>query len=138
MAAVTLSSYQIHGHTTPNGFTKASDGKQVLGCFVSIGAVAGTYASADNSSAAAVGAAIAASRRDGRTVTLLQACMASPGKKADGTVIGWRTAAANPTGVSTDALLGELLQPDLSTEHADGALNDTFSEPITLFVLYKH
>lgn len=138
MAAVALATLQVHNHTTPNGFAKASDGKQVLGCFVSVGSVSGTYASADNASAAAVGAAIAASRRDGRTVTLLQACMASPGKKADGTVIGFRTAAANPTGISTDAVLGELLQPDLSTEHADGALTETFSEPITLFVLYKH
>lgn len=133
MAAVTLTVGQVHGHTTPNGFAKASDGKQVLGCFVGITAVAGTYASADNGSAAAVGAAIAASRRDGRTVTLLQACMAAPGKKADGTVIGAKTVT-----VSTDALTMELTQADLSTEHADGALNNTFSDPIQLFVLYKH
>lgn len=133
MAAVTLTVGQIHSHETPNASTKASDGKNVLSCIVGITAVAGTYAAADNASAAAVGAAIAASRRDGRTVTLIAACMAAPGKLAAGTVIGAKTVA-----VSTDALTMELTQADLSTEVADGALTDTFLEPISLRVTYKH
>lgn len=133
MAAVAGTNLQVHGHTTPNGFAKASDGKQVLGCFVSIATFTGTYASADNASIAAVGAAIAASRRDGRTVTLLQACLAAPGKESTGTVIGAKTVA-----ISTDAITCELTQADLSTEHADGLLVSDLLEPITLFVLYKH
>ncbi len=133
MAAVEGTNLQISGHTTPNGFAKASDGKQVLGCFVSIRTITGTYASAGNLNVAAVGVAIATSRRDGRTVTLLQACMASPGKESDGTVLGAKTVA-----ISTDAITAELTQADLSTEHADGALTAELLEPLVLFVLYKH
>src|SRR5258708_4921017 len=117
MAAVAGTNIQVHGHTTPNGFVKSSDGKQVLGCFVSVRTFTGTYASADNASIAAVGAAITASRRDGRTATLLRVVMAAPGKSSDGTVIGAKTEA-----VSTDAVTCELTQPDLSTEQADGLL----------------
>lgn len=133
MPTVAATNFQIHGFTTPNGFQKASDGKQVVGCFVSFRTLAGTYAAADDATLSGVGAAIAASRRDGRTVTLMQAAMAAPGKKADGTVIGTLA----PT-VSSDAIIVPLTQADLSTEHANGALNDELSEPITLFVLFKH
>lgn len=134
MATVAATNFQVHGFTTPNGFQKASDGKQVVGCFVSFRTLAGTYAAADDCTLTDVGAAIAASRRDGRTVTLLQACMAAPGKKADGTVIG----AGPVSSVASDDIVLPLLQADLSTEHANGALNDELSEPITLFVLFKH
>lgn len=133
MATVAVTNFQIHGYTTPNGFQKASDGKQVVGCFLSFRTLAGTYAAADDATLSAVGAAIAANRRDGRTVTLLDACMAAPGKKSDGTVIGTLGAT-----ISTDAIIVPLTQPDLSTEHANGALNDELQEPVTLFVLFKH
>ncbi len=134
MAAVALTVGQAHGFTAPNGSEKETTGnKNILCCFVPITAVAGTYASADNANAAAVGAAIAATRRDGRTITLLSAAFAAPGKLAAGTVIGAKTVA-----VSTDALTMELTQGDLSTEVADGALTDTFAEPIQLFVCFKH
>lgn len=137
MATVALTVGQVHGHTTPNGFAKGSDNLQVMGCFVSITAVAGTYAAADDATATAVNNAIRDSRRDGRAVTLMRACMAAPGKKSDGTVIGFGSAAA-PGNASSNNIVGQLTQADLATEHADGALNDTFLEPIVLFVLYKH
>lgn len=139
MATVALTVGDIHSHATPHGYTTGSAaGKQVLTCLVELTAVAGTYASADDGTASAVGAAIAASRRDGRTVTLLRVAMAAPGAKADGTVIGTKNGATYLDGVNSDDIVQQLTQADLATEHADGALNDTFSVPITLAVTYEH
>ncbi len=133
MAAVEGTNLQVHGFCTPNGFAKASDNKQVLGCFVSIRTITGTYASAGNLNIAAVGVAIATARRDGRTVTLLQACLAAPAKESTGTVIGAKTVA-----ISTDAITAELTTDDFSAEHADGLLVSELLEPLVLFVLFKH
>lgn len=137
MATVALTVGNPHGFSTPNGFVKGSSGLQTVCCFVPITAVAGTYASAGDATASAVGAAIKSARKDGRDVTLLRAVMAAPGKKADGTVIGFGAKAAAGT-VSADTIVGQLTQADLETEHADGALNNTFLEPIQLFVTFEH
>lgn len=131
MAAVALTVGQVHGHTTPNGFVKDSSDRQILMCFVALTAVAGTYAAADDATASALNTAIQNARRDGRTVTVRQACMAAPGKKADGTVIGLLAAT-----VAANVMTAALTQADLTTEHANGALNDTFLEPIVLAVCY--
>lgn len=90
----------------------------------------GAYvASADSYNIAAVGAAIAASRRTGKTITIRQACNASPGRNSAGTAVY----AGAPT-VSTDALTGNLTQVDLSTE-IDVPLGTTV--PIAILVFYS-
>lgn len=131
MAAVVLTVGQVHGHHTPNGFVKDSANKQVFSCFIALTAVAGTYAAADDATASALNTAIQNSRRDGRTATVLQASMAAPGKKADGTVIGIGAGT-----VAANVYTAPLTQADLTTEHANGALTDTFLEPIVIHACY--
>lgn len=100
--------------------------------------VAGTYVQADNAQLLAVGAAIAASFRDGRTVTLKQAMCGHPARKLSDPrfMMGLKTIV-----VSSDDITFEITeaatagQVDLSTELAAGAVPDQ-QEPFTLLVSF--
>lgn len=128
MATVAGTIQNVFGFTTPAGPKVNGSGNAIQSCFITA-TFSGTYAQADNAQIAAVGAGIAAVRRDGKTVTLVQACLAFPGDEA-GSIVGAKTVA-----VSTDALTMELTTSDLSTEHSGAALG-TFNAPIGFFVTY--
>jgi hypothetical protein len=130
MATVTATGVQVHGFTTPNGFQKASDGKQVIGCFVSMSGFAGTYAAADDATILDLVSIIRDARRCGKTPTLIAGCMAAPGREA-GAVVGVGAVAVD--GVNLDF---PLTQADLTTEHANAAMG-VFEEGPCLFVTFK-
>jgi len=131
MATLAASSMQAFGHTAVSGPRSNASGNNVFVCYVS-GFFSGTYVQADNAQFTGVGGAsgvIAASRRDNKTVTLLDAMFAAPGDEA-GTKLGAKTVA-----VSTADITCELTGGDLTTEHAGAALG-TVGEPVVLAVSY--
>lgn len=129
MAAVTGTVQSVALHSTPFGPKKDSSGNEVLACLVVV-TFAGTYAAADDSSTASVNTAIANARRDGKTVTLIDACFCAPGSLA-GSIVG-----ANSTAVSGGTVTAQLTGSDLSTELANGALG-TWDHGIGFYVTYK-
>lgn len=114
-------------YETPGGPAENGTGVEVQSCVITA-TFSGTYAS-ENAEILAVPTAIQNSRRDGKTVTLLQAMMEFPGDEA-GTVIGAKSVA-----VSTADLTMDLTQSNLTSEHA-GALLGTMTKPIGFRVLY--
>lgn len=128
MAVVAGTIQNVHMHETPAGYRANGSSVPVMSCIVTA-TFTGTYVQGDNAQISAVKTAIQNSRRDGRTVTLLQAMMEHPGDEA-GTVIGAKTVA-----VSTADLTMELVGSDLTTEHAGAALG-TMTAPIGFRVLY--
>lgn len=111
--------------------TISSDEYETEGAFVTVTWPSGTYAQADDASFDAA-TAIQNAKRDGKTVTLLGAVFVSAGDE-NGAVIG-----AGPCTVSTGDILCGLLQEDLSTERANGAMSATWNKPLTFFVAYRN
>lgn len=134
MAVVTGTARSAFGFTSGTGptlqSTISSDEYETGGCFVTADFTSGTYASADNAQFDAA-TLIESGKRDGKTVTLMGACFVSAGQE-NGSTVGAKTVA-----VSGDNVTCELTQEDLSTEHADGAMNATWGKPITFFVSYR-
>lgn len=132
MAAVTGSNVKAWGFTTVNGPHRiTSSNVKVMGCYVSA-EFTGTYASADNATLDAA-TAIESARRHGANVTLRSACWAAPGLETVSNTdnkIG-----ANTVAVSGDNVTCQLIQTDLSTERADGAMG-TFKEPVVFYVTF--
>lgn len=128
MAVVAGTITNVFGHTTPGGPKVNGSGNAVLTCVIAA-TFTGTYAQSDNAQISAVPTAIQDSRRDGKTVTILQSCMEFPGDEA-GTIIGAKTVA-----VSTNDITLELTGSDLTTEHSGAALG-TMTSPIGFRVLY--
>lgn len=101
--------------------------------------MSGTYAQADNSTVAAVGAAISASRRNGKTVTLKDVMLWQAARKLSdpGILLGAKTLA-----VSTDAITFELTLGstdnvlDISTEFTDATAIPTQSTPFGVLVSF--
>jgi hypothetical protein len=119
------------GHIAPHGARPNGSGNNIFGCFVR-GYFSGTYVQSDNAQFTGVGGAsgtIATSLKNGKTITLLDACFAAPGDEA-GTKIGAKTVA-----ISTNDITCELTGSNMTTEHAGAALG-TMNEPIVLFVTY--
>lgn len=132
MAAVTGTILDVSSAFTPSGAQSSSDAApQAVEYAILDLTFAGTYASAGNSTTAATGAGIAASRRDGRTYTILSACCVAFGD-LNGTKIG----AKNAT-VSADVLTMELTTGDGSTEWADGLMSTAWNAGIKVAVFYK-
>ena len=127
MATLHGSIIGVHSHRSRPDYN--GSGAQVMSCFVDV-MWTGTYVQADNVDVLSVDAAIQASLRDGKTVTLLDAAFAYPGDEA-GTVIGAKTVA-----VSTSDITAELTGSDLTTEHTGAALG-TMAASIGLFVSFK-
>lgn len=128
MAVVAGTVQNVHLHETPGGYRTNGSGLQFMTCVVTA-TFAGTYAQSDNAQITGLNTSIQNSRRDGRTVTLVDAMMEHPGDEA-GTVIGAKTVA-----ISTNDLTAELTGSDLSTEHANAALG-SFVAPIGFRVSY--
>src|SRR5689334_3907850 len=80
--------------------------------------VAGTYADADGIKIAGLGAALAAQRRNGKTVTLRGAAAATPATKTGTANIMSLASVA----VSTDDVTAKLTDGDWSTPLADAAV----------------
>jgi hypothetical protein len=101
--------------------------------------VSGTYAQADNGQLQSVNTIIQNSRRDGKTVTLVDAMCGHPARKlTDPTLMmGLKTVA-----VSTNDITFEITEsatantPDMSTELADGTVPSQ-QTPFELLVSYK-
>ena len=126
MAVVSGTIQNVWGHTAVLGPAADSSGNPVLGCFISA-TFTGTYA-AENAQILAVTTAIQNSRRDGKTVTLIDACCASPA--VSGTTMGADTVAKSGTGLTMN-----LTKTDLGTEHdAATVINEN---PLAFFVTYK-
>ena len=131
MATLVASSVSVYDHKAPHGARVNGSGNNIFDCYVS-GMFSGTYVQNDNAQFTGVGGAsgaIASSRRDGKTVTLLDACFCAPGDEA-GTKLGAKTVA-----VSTADITCELTGSDMSTEHTGAALG-TMTEPVVLRVSY--
>lgn len=99
--------------------------------------ISGTYAQADDSTIAAVGAAISASRRNGKTCTLVDACLYQPALTTTGYILGAKSLA-----ISTDAINFALTKSaslntlDVSTEHADATAVPALGTPFGFFVTF--
>jgi len=135
MAAVTGTVQGVAGFTSGTGpspkHTISSDEYETEGAFVTVTFPAGTYAAADDAVFDAA-TAIQNSKRDGKTVTCLGGVFVSAGLE-NGTVVG-----AGACTISSGNIKCPLLQEDLSTEHADGAMNATWTRPLTFFVAYRN
>jgi hypothetical protein len=89
-----------------------------------------TYAQANDAQVTALGTAMAAIMRDGRTITPLQACFAAIGDE-NGSKAGAKTCT-----ISGGNLTFEVTGGDISTEHANAALA-VYNDGIKLFVTYS-
>lgn len=103
---------------------------EILSCIVTVDYPTGTYASADDSNFNPQ-TAIQNSMRNGKTVTVLQACFASSGDE-NGSIVG-----AGACAVSANVVTNPLLQEDLSTEHADGSMSATWNRPLGYCVTFR-
>lgn len=89
----------------------------------------GTYAQADDANFT-VAALIKSTRKDGKTVTIHQACPVGDGIENGSNIV------AGACTVSTGTITFPLLQDDASTERANGAMSATWQKPLTFCVSY--
>jgi hypothetical protein len=133
MAVVTGTVQEVWGFQRPAGnslhHTISSKEQELECCFVSVTFESGTYADADEAQFDPT-TAIENSKRDGKTVAPLDSCCVRAGDE-NGSIVG----ASNVT-ISSDNVKCRLLQEDLSTERADGAMSSTWNEPIVFCVSY--
>lgn len=133
MAVVTGTVAQPFGFQTPAGpslnHTISSVEYETFCAFVPVTWVSGTYASGDNANFNP--AAMLETTRDGKTVTVLQACCVQAGQE-NGAIIG-----ADACTVSANVVTCQLLQENLSTERADGSMSATWERPVVFAVWYR-
>lgn len=133
MATITGNVEAVGNHA--NGFgpsfkhTISSMKQETEGCLVSVSFPSGTYAQADDAQFAPA-TAIQDSRRDGKVITPLGAVFVSAGSE-NGSIVG-----AGACTLEGGLIKCPLLQADLSTERANGAMSATWERPITFFVTY--
>lgn len=133
MAVVSGTVKRAYGFTTVrNDQVSTTDTSEyvVWGCFVDVTWPSGTYAQADDANFAPA-TVIAATRRNGKTPTILQAAFADAGNE-NGAIVG-----AGACTVTTGTVLCPLLQEDLTTEHANGAMSATWNRAVTFYVSFK-
>jgi hypothetical protein len=111
------------------GLQVDSSADKVLYCLVSVIWNAGTYAQADDATFAP-STVIQNTRRNGKTVTVRQACFVSPGDENGTTVTA--DVATNTSGTFKCQLLGS----DLTTEHANAAMSATWNRPVSFVVSF--
>ena len=126
---VSVSDFSVQ-RADPTTGTASSVEYQIVSCFVDVTFPAGTYVQADDATFAP-GTAIAASRRNGRTPTILQAAFAGFGRE-NGTPVG-AGACTNSSGTVTCPIL----KKDLATERDAGAMSATWSQGIRFCVSFK-
>lgn len=145
MAAVVpvASSVTAYGFETPAG-PKTATTEQLASvvtpghlecCFVAM-AFSGTYAGGTGFSitSAILAAAIAAVKRDGQTITILDVASAAPGQEGatnafvDAGPVTFTTSAGPATGL--------LYGPDEATEHANAVMG-VFGAPVVFFVKFS-
>lgn len=133
MATVVGTIKSVSGFEQPAGptpkLTIATQEQRMESCLVGVIWPAGTYASNDDANFNPQ-SAIQTTRRDGKTVTVLQACMVAPGNE-NGAEIG-----GGPCAVAANVVTVELKQEDMSTERADGAMSATWNRPVMFRVTY--
>lgn len=132
MTAVAGANLKVYGFTTVNGpHTITSSNLKVMGCYIAA-EYTGTYASGDDATFNAV-TAIQAARRNGSTPVIRSACWAAPGLETVSAVDN--KVGANTVAVSSPNVTSQIIQTDLSTERANGAMG-TFKEPIVYYVTF--
>ena len=135
MAVTSGTTLNVSGFTTPHGVGKGVDssGNPVQSCSLHV-AFVGTYAQADDASIALAQCktAIESARRDGKTVTVLQACLESPGYDATVGPVG-----VDACTVSSNIITCALTKTDLATEYTNATAVDTTATPVVLHVTYK-
>lgn len=133
MAVVTGTVQEVWGFQRPAGnsqhHTISAKEQELDCCFVSVIFDDGTYADADEAQFDPT-TAIENSLRDGKTVAPLDAACVRAGVE-NGSIIG-----ANTVTISSDNVKCRLLQEDLSTERADGAMSSTWTDPIVFCVSF--
>lgn len=135
MAVVSGTVRDAFGFTKPTGpsllHTISSVENELESCFVTVDYITGTYAAADNANFNPA-AVIQNTKRDGKTVTVRAAAFVSSGDEA-GAIRG----ADTPSAIASNVVTHQILQEDLATERADGAMNATWNRPITWLVTYS-
>ena len=119
--------HEVVGPSLPT--TTGTTASKMIGCFVTVEFSAGTYAQADDATFAPA-TVIQNERRSGKTITIRQAAIASPGSE-NGT-----TVAAGACTVSSGTVTCPLLTVDLSTEHANAAMSSNWTRAMTFFVSF--
>jgi len=120
------------GFTKPTGPSEHSTitvEAETESCFVNVD-FTGTYAQADDATFAPA-AIIQAAKRDGKTVTILQAAFCSAGVSAAGVIYG-ANACVNAAGTVTCELTAE----DLTTEYANATPIAAGIRPVCFLVTY--
>lgn len=134
MAVVTGTVHDAWGFQRPAGnslnHTISSSEYELDMCFVSVTFPSGTYADADEGVFDAT-TVIESNLRDGKTVAPVDAAFVRAGTE-NGAIIG-----ALVTGVSSDNVTCRLLQEDLSTERADGAMSATWGDKMVFAVTFR-
>ena len=120
----------VFGFTTPLGPVQDSSGNPIFTCFVTISPLSGSYNQTYNSRIEDLSAALKESTKSGGSYSIIQVQMQTPGDE-NGTLIG-----AKSFTLTGNQLDFELTGPDLSTEHAAGAVG-AFNRGICLSVMYK-
>lgn len=89
----------------------------------------GTYASADDANFT-VASLIQSTRKDGKTVTIHQACPVGNGIENGNNIV------AGQCTVTTGTIAFALFKDDGTTEHDNGAMSATWQKPVTFCVSY--
>jgi len=136
MAIVTATEIQAFGFTTPTGPSENSTisgaEHETLGCYVTLEWTSGTYAQADDATFNPA-TAIQDSLRDGKTITVLSASLASAGRSAAGPIVGGGLV----SGVAANVVTLPLVQEDLTTEYADATgVPAAWDRPICMYVVF--
>ncbi len=137
MATVNGTVLSAFGFTTATGpgepLTISAAEQQVKCCFVTVEWTSGTYAALDDADFQPK-AVIEAAQRNARAVTILQACFVQAG--VEGTAGTAASVGADACAVAANVVTCALTQEDMSTEHADGAMEAVWDRPITFCVTY--
>jgi hypothetical protein len=139
MADITGTVKRAYGFTSPKGsqevHTVSSDEVEIVGCYVDVEYLTGTYATA-NTALFSPATAIQDSLRDGRTVTIKQACFADSGKVTISSTDS--LIAALGCTVSAGVVSNDLALEDLTTEYTNGTnvATMTWQRPITYYVTF--
>ena len=133
MATVVGTVVAVANYSQANGpsllHTVSGVENEVESCIVHVEWVSGTYAGADDANFSPA-TAIEASKRSGKSVTILQASYVASGDE-DGAVL-----AAGACFVAANVVTCELLQEDF-TERSNGAMSATWERPIAFSVSYR-
>jgi hypothetical protein len=120
----------VHTVNTMDGYGGSVSSLQVAQVLFT---VSGTYAQADNGILSGVDALIEGSRRNGKTVTLVDAMCGHPATKASdpAAILGLKTVA-----VSTNDVTFEITNGDFSTEFTDATAVPDQARPFAILVSF--